>query len=166
MKHLKTCAVVGSALLISLALLALPTSPRTYFVLASPGNDNYGGSCIYHVDINYMIDATQESVSFWGTGETQYVSEGAVLSTIQAVVYIDNAYAATEYAAVANTRIHVLLKDPSEGTVYDNVLPVVGSSGKLDNRWYVVYNTPELGEALVTGKYTVTITYEIYIEPE
>lgn len=166
MKRLKTCAVVGSALLIALVLLALPISHGAYFVLADPGNGDYGGSRISSVNVYYIIDATQKSVSFSDTGETQYVAEGATLSTIQVVVYIDNIYAATEDNAIAYTRVHVLLKDPSAGTVYDNVLPTVGSSGKLDNCWYIIYNTPELGEALVTGKYTITTTFEIFIEPE
>ena len=166
MKHLKTCVVVGSALLIALALLTLPASPGVYFVLANPGNgDNYGGSLLYSVNIYYVIGESQKSVSFSDTGETQYVDAGAVLSRIDAVVRIDNVYAATEYAAVTNTRVHVLLKDPSEDTIYDNVLPVLGPSGKLDNCWYVIYNTPELGEELVLGTYTITTTYEIYIEP-
>ncbi len=166
MKHLKPCVVVGSALLISLALFALPTSPRTYFVLASPGSNNdYGESGIGEVRICYMVNATPKYVDFGNTGETQYVEEGAVLSRIEAIVRIENVYAPTADDAVANTRVHVLLKDPNEDTIYDGVLPNIGPVAKEDNCWYVMYSTHPLEEALISGKYTIITTYEIFVEP-
>ncbi|GAH99200.1 unnamed protein product [marine sediment metagenome] len=152
------------ALVLSFSLLLIPASnPSFDFVVAAP-DDNYGETTLRYVDLLGVLGETPWSISFDNTGQTGYASTGAVLACIRVGVRLDNAYAENSDDAWENTRVHVLLKDPSAVTKFDNYLSP-SFLVQVDNYWALTYSSEDLSLKLVTGLYTVTTTYDIFAIP-
>ncbi|GAI14637.1 unnamed protein product, partial [marine sediment metagenome] len=64
----------------------------------------------------------------------------------------------------ANTRVHVLLKDPDDETKFDDYL-APSYLVRSDNYWTLTYSGEDLSLKLVTGRYTITTTYDIFAIP-
>jgi len=157
--------LVFLALLLSFSMLLNPaTNPSFGFVAAAP-DDNYGETCLKYVALWGVLDGEPWTITFDNTGQTGYTLTDATLTSIRATVRIDNAYADNNDEAWANTRVHVLLKDPDDETKFDDYL-APSYLVRSDNYWTLTYSGEDLSLKLVTGRYTITTTYDIFAIPE
>lgn len=165
MKPKTKALLLVPVLVISLALALLmipnPGVPRnTKFVFAAgaAGAAQWPDTYISTVRLR---STTEQIVIFYATGEIVYTEVGDNIAEVHAAVNIATTYASSGAEAMANTKVHVTISHPIEGTIYTGFLDVVSYS-----EWPGLYNV-SFGDTfathtLVAGTYTITTTYQVY----
>lgn len=171
-RRLKIGAAAVSVCFLAISLLLVYPSPLGVkiktIVSADPTFDN--NTAIDEVRIDNWSSGIgfQQICSFTDNGTTADVDVGENVMRLQCVVYIHSDYASSAAEAIANTRIYMTVKDPSETIKYqgwlDNQAGLVNQEGDV---WKVTkrdnLDTDNGASFLLTeGTWTITTKYEAY----
>lgn len=107
--------------------------------------------------------------TFTATGQTKTVEVGTEIDVVNARVLVDTDYVGTDPSgedAIAWTKVTLDFKDPSAGTVWSGemTVPTTPDLYYAEGYWEIHYQSGAIIHTLVEGQYTLTLTYEIYIE--
>lgn len=167
MKSKTKALLVAPVLVISLtlALLIIPNSgtpssgtQKTRLVLAAAGAAQWPYT---HISTVRLRCPDYQVALFYGTGETVYAEVGDNISEVRVSVNISTDYAISTSEAMANTKVHVTISHPTQGTIYTGWLDAIEAA--LWAEFYnVSYSKTFSTHTLVLGTYTITTIYQVY----